>query len=182
MTSVKKISLTSVDADDFELAVHLVDKLLTEKDHLRVSVGCVLDVGPKDVNDAMKILGVFRRVYDKEEKKEGRKKGKGETTRTNYLVKARQPTEKSKSLFSMIKTNIELRYDQVDETCPTDVDKLIREYVRQEKLVDDAEKRTRVDDFLRDLAPETFGGRTYYSRKDELSVVGKARTEILKGD
>jgi hypothetical protein len=70
-----------------------------------------------------------------------------------------------------------LRYDQVKETCPTDVRVMFYAYVRGKKLAEDGKPDITIDKFLKKIAPKSLAGVKNIKRNDG-SFIWKICTEI----
>lgn len=74
-------------------------------------------------------------------------------------------------------TKGKLRFDQLKETCPTDVRVMFYAYVRGKNLVEDGNPDITIDKFLKKIAPKALSGVKHIKRKNG-SLIWEICSEI----
>jgi hypothetical protein len=169
----------------------------TSKEVLSINHACdVLDVMMRDpsFNNLVKrvygnekyaasiglILGDIGKMRDKMNDGLIEKRIRGSEDGKNvYFTRRMESTSMSKRLRNLVKNveGINLRYENENETCPTDVRIMIYAYINTRGLR--REKGVKVDDNMRSLAPNTFSKISYILRSDRKSIPNAVK-EILQ--
>lgn len=99
--------------------------------------------------------------------------------KTMYFTDPQPSTKSVKALYKAVKdTDVKIRHDQRNETCPADVRAMFYAYIRDRDLVSDDE--ITIDTFLKKLAPSTLKGISSIERKDS-SKIWNLCAEIRSG-
>ncbi|KAG0081449.1 hypothetical protein BGZ90_008255 [Linnemannia elongata] len=96
-----------------------------------------------------------------------------------YFTEAHSSTDAVSQLHDATKkwTKGKLIYDQLRETCPTDLRVMFYAYVRNKGLIEEDSKEITVDKFLQKLAPKSLFKVKHIERKDG-SFIWKVCSEI----
>lgn len=166
----KKFSMSLKQFHRYKLCIEMLDHIF----HIPSFRDCIETTfdGEVDTKELLDLLSIFEDVIREERK--GNKEEKGEIDYQKFHFSASYPsTTEVIELFNKVDTTgLKLRYDQVNNSCPADVDKLFRKYCDQHGLKDIENKVFKIDDFLRQFSPILLGNINEIPFRDR-STIGK---------
>jgi hypothetical protein len=175
---MNKISLTDDERESFHNANSILKLIMDSAEFKSI----VKEIYGNDIKLATvkKELYIYDKIEMKLYKKPKAEKNTGEKKETHFTKKI-EPTERSEKLWNLVKDFENLKIANIDQertTSYSDIRTMVYSYIKNNNLRDQ-DRNIRVDDTLRELAPEYLGDVDYIDKADAISAIHKITKEIL---